>query len=98
TLSLSATGMVSGFGIFIQSSSLIPSGSTFGAGIRCSGGLLLRLFVKPITDGSAKIPSTGDVSISVRCLSLGFPINAGDTRYYQTFYRDPGFTSTGGSC
>src|SRR6185369_17865403 len=82
----------------LQGDAVVAGGSTtFGAGVRCVGGQLLRLYVKSISAGSATGPVAGDRSISNRSSDLGSPISPG-TRYYQIYYRDPGQANPGGGC
>ena len=75
--------------IFLQGSSEIVGGTVFGQGIRCTGGNLKRLYVKTASAGTALAPEPGDDAISARSAALGDPLGAGETRYYQTYYRDP---------
>jgi hypothetical protein len=57
--------------------------------LRCAGGALKRLYVKNATSGTASAPQGGDPSVSARSAALGDVIHAGNTRSYQTYYRDP---------
>jgi hypothetical protein len=77
--------------IFLQGDVPLTVGMVFGDGIRCTGGHLLRLYVKVAAAGVVVAPGTGDPPITVRSAALGMPIPAGATRYYQVYYRDPGF-------
>ncbi len=54
-------------------------------GIQCAGGTLKRLQVK--LNNSAGNANTTNV-ISVRSANLGDPLQPGDTRYYQWWFRD----------
>ena len=54
-------------------------------GIQCAGGTLKRLQVK-LNDAAGNANTTN--VISVRSASLGDPLLAGDTRYYQWWFRD----------
>jgi serine/threonine protein kinase/tetratricopeptide (TPR) repeat protein len=77
--------------IVLQGNATLTSPATFGAGLRCVGGQLKRLYVKHANPaGTVVVPdaSTGDMSISARSAALGDPIAFGATRYYQTYYRD----------
>jgi hypothetical protein len=67
----------------------LPSGVTFGDGVRCTGGILLRLYVKSAVGGSITAPSGLDPSVSVRSATIGSPIVPAQTRLYQVYYRDP---------
>ena len=64
--SLTGNSMLSGAScIILQGDAVVAGGSTtFGAGVRCVGGQLLRLYVKSISAGSATGPVAGDRSIS----------------------------------
>jgi Tol biopolymer transport system component len=65
------------------------SGIVFGQGIRCTGGLHRRLFVKQASGGGIVVPGPGDPSLSARSAALGDPIAMGSSRYYLVHYRDP---------
>ncbi|MBK7643227.1 MAG: hypothetical protein IPJ19_09275 [Planctomycetes bacterium] len=73
--------------IFLQGSSQI-SVVPFGDGLRCTGGLLKRLYVKSAVGGAANAPLAGDPSVSAQSASLGDPIASGTSRWYQAYYRD----------
>jgi hypothetical protein len=89
TLLLQATGeMPSAITIFLQGNTRIPSGTSFGDGLRCVGGALKRLYVKVASSGAVSAPGASDPSISARSAALGDPIAPGTLRYYQTYYRD----------
>jgi len=75
--------------IVLQGSSSNPSGSVFGQGIRCASGTLVRLYTKHAVNGSIVAPAAGDPTISARSAALGDTILAGETRWYQVYYRDP---------
>lgn len=76
--------------VFLQGALSQQGGVGFGDGVRCAGGQLLRLAVKTVNgSGNRGFPEPGDPSIKTRCLTLGAPINAGETRAYQVYYRDP---------
>jgi hypothetical protein len=85
---LIATGeRASALTIFLQGDTLIAP-TVFGDGLRCIGGLK-RLNNKNATGGAVAYPEAGDLSITVRAAALNQPNNPGDTRWYQTYYRDP---------
>jgi Tol biopolymer transport system component len=89
TLVLSSSGeLPHAASIFLQGSTAIAP-ANFGDGLRCVGGALKRLYIRSASGGVASAPQTGDPSISARSAALGDVINAGATRYYQTYYRDP---------
>jgi hypothetical protein len=64
--------------------------AVFGDGLRCVGGNLKRLYTKSATSlGNLFAPPHGSPSISARSAQLGDPLQAGATRGYQVYYRDP---------
>jgi len=73
--------------VLLQGTSFSP-GINFGHGVRCTAGVLKRLFVKIAVGGSITAPGGGDPSIPAKSASLGNIILAGETRYYQVYYRD----------
>jgi len=86
--------------IVLQGNEQLPTGATFGDGVRCVGENLKRLYIKTAVGGSIIAPSGSDPSVSVRSAALGSPIVGGVERRYQVFYRDPAFyacPSPGGS-
>lgn len=90
TVVLDAGGMrPTSLHIFLQGDATIALGTTFGDGVRCAGGHLLRLAARNAVAGASRYPDAGDPSISARAAALGFPIASGDVRTYQTYYRDP---------
>jgi len=60
------------------------AGITFGDGLRCVEGSIIRLGTKTASGGTASYPSAGDPSVSVRGL---IPL-AGGVRHYQAWYRN----------
>ncbi|MBI5362743.1 MAG: hypothetical protein HZA53_06160 [Planctomycetes bacterium] len=84
TAVLLAQGMpASASAIFLQGDAVIDA--VFGDGVRCTGGTLVRLRTKTAVAGAAQFPDAGDPSLSVRG---GVAPGSGDTRYYQTYYRN----------
>lgn len=80
--------------LFLQGNNVLASGVVFGDGVRCAGGQLLRLNSPGGTpaDGAGTVVYPTPVftqPVSVRAAALGQPISAGQTRWYQTYYRDP---------
>jgi len=72
--------------IFLQGTATQNAGFTFGHGVRCVTGGLLRLGVKMASGGAAQYPGPGDLSVSKRGL---ISPTSGEIRYYQAYYRDP---------
>jgi hypothetical protein len=70
--------------VFIQGSSSI-GGATYGDGIRCFAGTLVRIGVHTAVGGNAVYPLGSETPISVKG---GIPATGG-TRYYQVWYRNP---------
>jgi hypothetical protein len=60
------------------------TGATFGDGLRCASGTLVRLGTGNAIGGIASHPRTGDPAISVR----GGIAQAGQVRHYQAWYRN----------
>jgi Tol biopolymer transport system component len=100
---LVATGIarLSGDTVFFDSSGELPSALSiflqgtltvapvdFGDGLRCTGGVLKRLYVKNASGGTASAPQGGDPSVSARSSTLGDQLPLGCTRIYQVYYRD----------
>jgi hypothetical protein len=77
------------FTIFVQGTTSNPAGNVFGAGVRCVGGSLKRLYTGSASGGAISRPGAGDASVSARSAALGNTILPGDTREYFAYYRDP---------
>ena len=77
--------------IVMQGNSLIAGGLVFGQGVRCVGGTLKRLYTKTAVGGDITAPDfgAGDPTVSARSATLGDVIQAGQSRYYLVYYRDP---------
>ena len=89
TLVLGASGLLpNATSIFLQGTSNVAP-VAFGDGLRCTGGVLKRLYTKNASGGAVSAPGPGDPSITQRSAALGDPIPIGDRRYYQVYYRDP---------
>ncbi len=87
---LSASGLVPGQpGLYYQGDNAINGGAgvPFGDGLRCAGGNVVRLEVA-MADASGMSNTTQDLG------SIGGVV-AGDTKYYQLWYRDPSGTPCG---
>jgi len=88
TLLLTSSGELStSTSVFLQGTSLIAP-VAFGDGLRCTGGVLLRLFVKSAASGTASAPGIGDVAVHSRSALLGAPLSPGSACTYQVYYRD----------
>ncbi|MBK7644308.1 MAG: hypothetical protein IPJ19_14905 [Planctomycetes bacterium] len=109
---LDASGSVSPDTVVLHASGELPNASSvflqgtatispvpFGDGLRCVGGVLKRLVVKPASGGSVSYPVGAELSITQRSAQLGDPLTAGSLRHYQTYYRDPSssFCPSGGT-
>jgi hypothetical protein len=89
TLQLTSSGeLPSALSIVLQGTSRIAP-VAFGDGLRCTGGLLKRLYVKTAVNGIVRAPQSGDPSVSARSAALGDPLQQGAARCYQVYYRDP---------
>jgi len=77
--------------ILLEGDAWLPGGQVFGQGVRCAGGNLRRLYVKPAIAGSTSMPdfNAGDPSISVRSAQVGAPIQPGQSYSFLVYYRDP---------
>jgi Tol biopolymer transport system component len=75
--------------IVMQGNALVANGLVFGQGVRCVGGSLKRLYTKTASGGSITAPQAGDPTVSSRSAALGDIINAGESRWYLVYYRDP---------
>jgi hypothetical protein len=74
---------------FLLQGPALISPSLYGDGLRCTGGLLKRLFNQDALGGAVSFPGDLDPPISARSAAMGAPIPVGATRTYQMFYRDP---------
>ena len=75
----------------LQGTSSPPAGLVFGQGVRCVAGSLRRLYTNMAFGGAMTAPDFGggDASISARSATMGDIIQAGQTRWYLVYYRDP---------
>ena len=72
--------------IFLKGDTDNPLGETFGDGLRCATGTLIRLRTKPLSAGAASFPDTADtITLSARG---GTPVGSGLTGYYTVYYRN----------
>ncbi len=86
TLALQGCGMPNGAAYYFQGTTRMAGGNgvSFGDGLRCAGGTLVRPGTKTNVNGASQFPSGADPAVSVkgRC-------NSGDVRTYQVGYRNP---------
>ncbi len=79
-------------GLYFQANNDLSPGNIWGDGLQCAGGQLKRLGVR-FSDGTGySDTSAWTTPISVKAGN----VNAGDTKYYQLWYRNP-FNSPCGS-
>ena len=85
TLVLIGSGMPNGTALYFQGGMRIHggTGALFGDGLRCVGGMVVRMGAKTNSGGSSSYPAAGDPAISVKGAD-----SAGLVRYYQCWYRD----------
>ena len=89
TVVLFASGMMpTASAIYLQGDANVAAGIVFGDGVRCVGGALKRMAIKPSVAGASQYPAAGDLSITARSAQVGDPFGPGATRYYATYYRD----------
>ena len=74
--------------VFFTGSGSLSSGVPHGAGVRCVGTSLKRLYTGQTSGGSLSRPGMGDPTVSARSAALNVPISAGQTRHYFNLYRD----------
>jgi len=77
--------------IMAQWNGFNASGVVFGQGVRCTAGTFKRLYAKSASGGSITAPDfgAGELSVSARSAALGDALQAGQSRWYFVFYRDP---------
>jgi hypothetical protein len=75
----------------MQGPTLVASGLVYGQGVRCAGGAIKRLFSKNAVAGSITAPDfgAGEPTVSARSAAKGSVIQAGQSRWYFVYYRDP---------
>lgn len=85
SLVLQGSGMPSSSVLYFQGtqSEAGGAGTTFGDGLRCAAGSVIRLGVKVNSSGVSHYPGAGDSSVSVRGMD-----QPGDMRTYQAWYRN----------
>jgi Tol biopolymer transport system component len=78
--------------IVMQGNASVAGGVVCGQGVRCVGGTIIRrLFIKSATAGGISVPDfgAGDPTVSARSAAKGDLIQAGTSRWYLVYYRDP---------
>ncbi len=85
TVVLAGTNMPNSSALYFQGTTQQSGGLgiTFGDGLRCAAGSVIRLGTKFNTSGASQYPAAGDPSVSVRGL-----VAAAGTRTYQVWYRN----------
>ena len=71
----------------------LPNGAQYFHGVKCTGAAI-RLYDAVAVGGSISVPQGGDPSVTALSSDKGFPIVAGQTRWFWVTYRDQSF----GSC
>jgi hypothetical protein len=89
TLVLGASGETPNAPTLLVQGSTRATATSFGDGLRCVGGTLVRLYTRDASSGAVAFPPPGGLSLSARSAAAGHPIAAGTTRLYQSYYRDP---------
>jgi hypothetical protein len=86
TVVLRGFGMPNSSALYFQGTSQAAAGAgtTFGDGLRCVAGSVIRLGTKTDATNASRYPEPGDLSVSVRGAIPG----AGRTRHYQVWYRN----------
>ncbi len=85
SLTLFATVPGTNAAMFFQGTALESGGAgvTFGDGLRCTDGTVIRLISTEAVSGIAQFPASGDPLVSV-----AGSVPSGATRYYQVWYRN----------
>ncbi|MBL8862301.1 MAG: hypothetical protein JNK02_09850 [Planctomycetes bacterium] len=93
TFVLLGTGMTNSSCLYFQGTTQVAGGlgTTFGDGLRCAGGAIVRLGTKSNVAGASQYPAAGDPAVSVR----GLVSAAGSVRTYQVWYRNAAVFCTG---
>ena len=87
---LDASGLVPGASCLVLQGDASIAPLAFGAGLRCVGGALRRLYLLSSGAGGTLVaPPPGAPSLSARSAELGDPLLPGTARSYQVVYRDP---------
>lgn len=91
TLELVGTSMPNAFTLYFQGT-LAVAGATFGDGLLCASGTLVRLGNAVNVAGTSRYPESGDLPISVRG-----QVSGPGTRVYQAAYRNGAMFCTPGT-
>ncbi len=85
SLTLRGSGMPDASALYFQGTTQVGAGAgaTFGDGLRCAGGSIVRLKTVVNVTGASQFPAAGDPQVSVRG-----QIGAPGTRAYQVWYRN----------
>lgn len=85
SLGMTATQVPNGPALYFQGDAQLSGGGgfTFGDGLLCAGGTIIRLGVKFATGNTSTYPGAGDPLLSVQG-----GVSSGDVRHYQAWYRD----------
>lgn len=85
SVTLQGSGMPNSSALYFQGTVQQAGGlgSTFGDGLRCTAGSVVRLGTKSNVAGASQFPSGGDLTVSAKGLVL-----APGTRHYQVWYRN----------
>ncbi len=87
TVALTGTGMPNSSALYFQGTTQVAAGAggSFGDGLRCAGGNVVRLGLKTNAGGTSTWPSGGDPAVSVKGGAT-----AGTSFDYQVWYRNAG--------
>jgi hypothetical protein len=85
TIVLTTTQAPNSSALYFQGTNQIASGAgaTFGDGLRCAGGSIVRLGTQTNVAGTSQFPGAGDPPVSVKGA-----VTAPGSRTYQTWYRN----------
>jgi DNA-binding beta-propeller fold protein YncE len=85
SVALRGSHMPNSSALYLQGTAQVSSGAgvTFGDGLRCAGGSIIRLGAKMNVAGESRYPAPGDPPVSQRGL-----VTAPGDRFYQVWYRN----------
>ena len=85
TVVLRGNSMPNSSALYLQGTAQVSGGAgvTFGDGLRCAGGSIIRLGAKMNVAGESRYPGPGDPPVHVRGL-----VTAPGDRFYQVWYRN----------